>query len=187
MNYFLTPSLIQLHRGKYKTKKSISNVIRYITRTRPNEDRAYELVLYGTNHGYHYQKTPEQIITEFEFVQKYTYTTGSRLCHYIIQISPDYFNETLNGDIYALADTTVQCCNYVFGLGHQTCFAIHNVPTKDGLHIHLVINTINFITGKKLNQYPRDIYNTIEKPLSEILMFPNTSICSNGDISLYGL
>lgn len=38
----MMPLMIQLHKFKYKNEDSAENVIRYITRTRKNEDKAHE-------------------------------------------------------------------------------------------------------------------------------------------------
>lgn len=66
----MMPLMIQLHKFKYKNEDSAENVIRYITRTRKNEDKAHEFLCYGSYHGFMYQKPVEEIISEFEYVQE---------------------------------------------------------------------------------------------------------------------
>ena len=160
-------SMTQLNRGKYKNKNAIENEIRYISRTRKNETRQDELIIYGTNHGYNYQKPVEEIIHELKRVQTMYGSRGSKLAHYCTKIYPKLF-EKIHGDITLLADYAVNCCQYIYNLGYQCCFAIH-CSKDEGVHIHLVISTTNFNTTYKLQQYPKRSYNNIEKPLLNML------------------
>ena len=86
-------SMTQLNRGKYKNKDAIEKEIRYISRTRKNETRQDELILYGTNHGYNYQKPVEEIIHELKRVQTMYGSRGSKLAHYCTKIYPKLFDD----------------------------------------------------------------------------------------------
>ena len=158
--------MIQLNRFEYKNDDSAEYVIRYITRTRKNEDRAHELLSYGSYHGFMYQKPVEEIISEFEFIQNQYRTEGSLMCHYVILVNPELFAK-MNNDIYRLNAYASACCKYIFDMGYQTCYAIHNSADKK-LHIHLAINTTNYMSGSKLRQYYKEVNKNIEKPLSNL-------------------
>lgn len=168
-NNFPGPALpIQLNRGKYTEPQSTGNAIRYISRTRANETRADELLLWGTSHGYIYPKSPEIVISEFLYVQKYYKQKGSQICHYVLLLSLDTCSR-MNNDIYTIGNYAVACCQYfLYTLGHQSCFAIHNSATGK-LHIHFILNATNYWTGRKLRQYHKEVYHTIEKPMLDIL------------------
>ena len=161
------PLMIQLNKFEYKNDDSAEYVIRYITRTRKHEDKAHELVSYGSYHGFLYQKPVEEIISEFEFIQKQYQTEGSLMCHYVILVNPKLFAQ-MDNDIYRLNAYASACCKYIFNMGYQACFAIHNSKEKN-LHIHLAINTTNYMNGYKLRQYYKEIHKNIEKPLSNLV------------------
>lgn len=163
----MMPLMIQLNKFDYTNKDSIHHVIRYITRTRCNEDRVNELICYGSHHGYLYQKPVTELISEFEYVSNQYNAVGSLISHYIIQISSTLYAK-MNNDPILLSEYATACCRYIFDLGHQTCFAIHYSKERK-LHIHLVINTINYKTGKKLRQYHKEIKRTIEYPLINLI------------------
>ena len=80
----------------------------------------------------------------------------------------DYVYKRMNNDLFRLNQYTQECCNYIFNLGHQTCYAIHYSKTER-LHIHFAINAVNYKNGSKLRQYPAEIKKNIEYPLNQIL------------------
>lgn len=163
----MKPLMIQLNKFKYQNKDSAEYVIRYITRTRKNEDRAHELLWYGSYHGFLYKKPVEEIIAEFEYIQKQYRTPGSLMCHYVMHISVELYSK-MNNDLDILNAYASECCKYIFNLGYQNCFAIH-YSAEDKLHIHFAINTTNYRTGYKLRQYPPEIKKNLEYPLSNLL------------------
>ena len=154
---------IQLKKLEFKNEDSANNLIRYITRTRLNEDRRNELITYGFPYGNNFNKPIEHVIREFEYIQHAYGTEGSLMCHYCIQISPTS-RLAQNNDIEKLNAYAQECCNYMFNHGHQCVYAIH-YSEKDKLHIHLAINTTNYITGHKLRQYHKEVKAFIERPL----------------------
>lgn len=157
---------IQINPYQFHNKDAAERLLRYITRTRLLEDRT-DLKVWGTVAGYHYHPPIAEIIHEFEYVQKKKAITGSRMCHYVIRIRPETF-QRMNNNLNALADYGVVCCNYLFNMQYQCCFAIHDSVEK-GLHIHLAINTASFGLNGKLRQYPAEIQRTIKYPLLHIL------------------
>lgn len=59
--------LIQRTRGTYVNDDAVENVIRYVTRTRPDEDRRNELIFFG---GAGVSQEPEQMIVQFKYIQR---------------------------------------------------------------------------------------------------------------------
>lgn len=162
------PRSIHLQPRQFKNKDAIENLIRYITRTRPNEDRRAELITYGAPSGCPCYKSPEQLINEFKYISKSSYTKGSLALHYTVLIS-DYAFNRMNNSMDRLAQCMVECCQYIFlNLGHQCCFAIH-YSQKKKLHVHIAINATNYRTGRKFNQYPKAIKSSLEWPLEQII------------------
>ena len=74
--------------GRYKSRNftnadAVENLIRYVTRTRKNENRAGDLIKYGAA-GAGYYLHPEDIIRQFLFVQnvyKINQRKGKRMYH----------------------------------------------------------------------------------------------------------
>ena len=173
VNDHSVPQFIQIKPLEYRNKNAISNLIHYITRTRPNETRANELLSYGTDSGFPCIKTPEEIIDEFEYIAKSYHTKGSLLVHYIIWPPEDILERM--GSLYQLNMCMVECCRYIFGTcGYQCCYAIH-CSKEQCLHIHLVISTTrycningSYYNGKHLKQYYKSRYTEIEVPLLQI-------------------
>ena len=157
---------IQLKKLEFKNKDAANNLIRYITRTRLNEDRDNELITYGFPFGNYFNKPIEHVIREFEYIQESYKTEGSLMCHYTIHISPTS-RIVINNDLMRLNEYAKECCNYIFNLGYQCVYAIH-YSEKDKLHIHLAINTTNYNNGRKLRQYPKSIKPLIEMPLAQL-------------------
>lgn len=158
--------MIHINSLKFQNKDAAENLIRYITRTREEEYRRDDLLLYGSSSGYTYHKPVDHIIQEFEYIQKFYKAKGALMCHYVIQISPQNYAR-MNNDINTLGNFATECCRYLFQMGHQACFAIH-YPQGGKLHIHLAINTVNFNTGYKIRQYPAEIKKNIEIPIQNI-------------------
>ena len=163
----MKPLMIQLNKSKYKNEDSTEKVIRYITRTRKNEDRAHELLWYGSYYGFLYHKPVEEMIAEFEYVQKHNKASGSLMCHYVTHIYSQIFAD-MNNDLNQLNAYATACCQYIWNMGHQACYAIH-YSAEDKLHIHFAINTTNYRTGLKLRQYYKEIRPNLEEPLSKLL------------------
>lgn len=146
--------LMMMKKGHYVNSDAIENVIRYVTRTRVNESRADELIAWG-GCGVGCYAIPELAIEQFRYVQ-HTYgiqTRGGRkLYHETFNITADEF-ERLNRDYGVVYQIAAKCAEFYFSLGHQVVFAVHYTKNEwtmnKGLHIHFVINAVNFKTGKK--------------------------------------
>lgn len=142
-------------RGKanYSNKNAVENVIRYVTRSRPNEDRADSLISYGGS-GVRCYGTPEEMINQFLYVQ-YVYNIdrrgGRRLYHEVFNLTDEDFKR-LCFDLNQVNIFAQTICNVYYKMGHQVVYAIHYEP-EEHLHIHFVVNTINFRTGRKWHEY----------------------------------
>lgn len=157
---------INIDKLQFCNADAANNLIRYISRTRINEDRRHELLSFGFN--YPYPKPVEQIIHEFEYIQDYYHSDGCLMCHYCLRF-PLTVDPRFKNNIHRINAFAQDCCLFIFNMGHQCCYAVHTKDEDtDDIHIHLAINTVNFMTGKKLRQYYKEIHNTVEKPLSTI-------------------
>ncbi len=151
-------------KGSYMNADAVENVIRYITRTRQNEDRADELIAWS-GMGVGCYASPELVIDQFHAVQDVygiKAKGGRRIYHEVLGFREEEFERMWRnyGLIYQIA---VECAKKYYSMGHQVVFAIHHAP-KDGqmgnkgVHIHFVVNTINFMTGKKWHTGFRQSY-----------------------------
>ena len=159
--------IMQISPREYKNRDAISSTIKYITRTREHETKADHLICWGDHSGYHHGKTPAQTIAEFEYLHYGIFhKTGSSLLHFSIKPYPTEFQQ-LGSDFNRLANYAVACCQYIYTLGYQCCFAIHCAPGVD-VHIHLVMSSVSYQEEYKFSQYPTNVYNMIEKPLIDL-------------------
>ena len=74
-------------KGAYKNKDAVSNVIKYVTRTRENETRHNELISYGGAGVSNYTE-PMQMIYMFDTIQKLhgiNYRKGRRIFHEVLK------------------------------------------------------------------------------------------------------
>lgn len=153
--------LITIRKGNYTNSDAVENVIRYITRTRANEERADELIAWG-GMGIGTYQTPELAIEQFRILQRVhrIETRGSRMFHEVLRLTDGEFGflEHDYGRVYQVA---VSCAQYYYMMGHQVVFAIHQATKDDqggnkGLHIHFAVNSINFLTGNKWHSNIRE-------------------------------
>lgn len=151
-------------KGSYINEDAVENVIRYITRTRKSEDREDELIAWG-GMGVGCYGSPELVIEQFRAVQRaYGKETnsGRKIYHEVLGFMEDEFERMWRdyGLVYQIAE---ECAGRYYSMGHQVIFAIHHAP-KDGqagnkgVHIHFVINAVNFMTGRKWHTSFRQSY-----------------------------
>ncbi len=139
-------------KGKYKNENVNSCVIRYITRTRKNEDKRNELLVYGSPNvsclfG---DDGIEQMITEFEDVQRYFCyggVRGRKVMHETFNLLDEEAAYFTPWEIDALA---LECSRYYDQMGFQVIYAVHFSESKR-LHIHFVVNAISYRTGLKFH------------------------------------
>lgn len=142
-------------KGSYTNADAVENVIRYITRTRPEEDRANELIAWS-GMGVGCYASPELVIEQFRTVQEvYGKETngGRKIYHEILGFQEAEF-ERMWRDYNLVYQIAVECAKRYYSMGHQVVFAIHHALRdrqigNKGVHIHFAVNTVNFMTGKK--------------------------------------
>ena len=148
--------MLYVIRGKYENENVIENVIRYVTRSSVRENRRSNLIAYG-GLGVRTFGSIEDIIFQMQIVQEIFNIKGrkgKRLLHETFNIMDIEFEEMGKdfGKVYALA---YDCCQYYYSLGHQVVFAVHYEQDKR-VHIHFVVNTINFFNGLKFHNFISD-------------------------------
>lgn len=133
----------------YKNPDAIEKVIRYISRTRWNEDRKKDLVCIG-GAGIDINAPVEIIIQQLMDIQKFyniNSRKGRRLVHLVYSFSDEDFY-ALNRN-YALVNLVARYISaYFFNRGFQVFYGIHDDEQKH-VHIHFAISSINYINGKK--------------------------------------
>jgi len=140
--------LIRMTKGNYINNDAVENVIHYITRTRANEPDGEALISVG-GAGVAYYLGAEAIINQMKYVQNVfgiEQRGGRRMYHEVFQLS---FEEcqALGADGRVINEIALELLQCYFQKGHQAIFAIHN--NREGVHIHLVVNTISYCTGLK--------------------------------------
>lgn len=153
--------LITMNKGNYTNGDAVGNVVRYITRTRAMEDREKELIAWG-GLGISTYQNPALAIEQFCRLQKIyrIETRGSRIFHEVLGITKEEFAK-LGCDYGRVYQAAMECAQYYYSMGHQVVFAIHDakdgcLEKNKGLHIHFVVNTINFMTGNKWHSNLRE-------------------------------
>ncbi len=149
--------LIKPQNGKnsnYTNALAIPNTIRYITRTRPDEDRLNELLLYGSPNVLIYGKDGIQnAIDEFNTVQRYyhgRWIKGPKVHHEVFRMSSDETDFFVkNYDRRRLLDGYALNCSRLYAdLGFQVVYAVH-LSSGKGMHIHFICNSVSYKDGLK--------------------------------------
>ena len=152
--------LVQMTYGNYTNKDAIENGIRYITRTRIKEDRKNELIGWG-GVGVGFYAEPELVIQQFRGVQRAYGKDGRKIFHEVYNLMDAEFEQLFcNYDfVYQIA---VRCAEYYYLMGYQVVFAVHHAINAQkgnkGVHIHFVVNSVNYITGEKWHTGMRETY-----------------------------
>lgn len=132
--------------GHYKNDDAVDNLIRYVTRTRPNEDRRSELIYAGAfgaaDHG-----PIDNVIFQFLYVQEIMRNqTNRKMYHFVYDL--DSYEEAVFGNNLLLGIQAIRSQAYSFFVqGHQVVFAIHRKP-EEGMHFHFAVNSVNYLTGR---------------------------------------
>ena len=136
--------------GSYTNKDAVRNVLAYVLRVRDDERRRAELLFWG-GFGIPVYDYEENVIKSFLCVQD-TYNIssrkGRRIFHETVTMTPMEFNGL--GNNYGVLKAVIEeyCYKEYFQQGFQVVYAVHWDKNKS-LHVHFVINTINFKDGKK--------------------------------------
>ena len=145
-------ALIDSNRGGNHTNRdALIQGIKYISRTRKNEDRANELVAYGATG---ISSDPELGYQEMLFTQKQykiNARKGKRVEHHIFGLGYEDKNERKLSD-EQLTQFAKECSEEYYKMGFQNCYALHREPSGE-MHIHFMINSIQFTTGLKFHEH----------------------------------
>lgn len=137
----------------------IRNEINYILRTDKNVRR------WG---GYNVLLTDkESVIEQFYAVrQVYRRFNGIQVRHFVLAFSYEYEDDITPYQAYSIGYQIAE----IFWHEHQIIFAVHEKPER--LHIHFLVNAVNFCTGEllDLNGY---VYNDIWRQVESILKMPH--------------
>ncbi len=143
-------AILKLAEGSYANKNVVENTMRYITRTRKEENRRNELLVYGSPNVTCFpgEDGIRQAISEFKTVQTYLHYPlyGRRVFHEIFCFS----EEERYGfqRIEQINDLALTCSKVYDHLGFQVIYAVHYSEEKK-LHIHFVGNAVSYVTGNK--------------------------------------
>ena len=145
--------LIQRTRGTYVNDDAVENVIRYVTRTRPDEDRRNELIFFG---GAGVSQELEQMIVQFKYIQR-TFRSNANLGKKIVHETFSFHQEEIQElDMDKLMKFAYRCAFHYYSLGYQVVYAMHYNENQD-YHIHFAVNAVNYLNGKKWHSSMRDL------------------------------
>ena len=145
--------LIMSKYGRYENEDAVENVVRYITRTRPGENRKDELIAYGAM-GVSAYAEPEIMIQQMKYVQNFyeiERKKGARIYHEFYRFD-EREQSILGNNIVYLQQIALQCCNVYYERGYQVIYAVHYDREKR-LHIHFCVNAVSFVNGNKWHEY----------------------------------
>lgn len=130
---------------KYENVDALENIFAYgleIEKEDLNKNIPHKLwFAYGA-----LANTPQSAIESFNMVKRlYDKTDGNLLHHVIVNIKP---KRILNNCVEVSQHVGVELGNKLLKEGYQNVFFIHQ---KNGYaHIHFVINSINYLNGKRV-------------------------------------
>lgn len=149
--------LNRMTNGNYVNEDAVENVIRYITRTRKNENRKNELLMYGGK-GVAIYEPVDYMIAQLIYVQcvfGIEQRKGRRMYHEVFSLDPHEFIR-MGRNVNTLWKFADQCAQCYFDAGYQVVYAIHGTNESD-LHIHFAVSTINFRSGLKWHDSKTDL------------------------------
>lgn len=132
----------------YYNKDAVKKLIYYILSDEKTPNRIYGGVGVSTDNK-------ENAVKQFFAVkQAYRNTKGKQAIHFWISFDEKELHslEEFRHIGYGIAS--------FFGGEYQIIFALHE--NTDNYHIHFVVNTVNFITGKKIRWNRGCVYRLIE-------------------------
>lgn len=142
----------------YKNEDAIEKVIRYITRTRPMEDRSGELISCGGS-GVTFRYGVEFVIRQMQTTQDFYRIDdrgGRRLGHEVFCFDDEDFELVLDSDYRAVERIAQEVCDYYFRKGFEAVFANHFDEAKH-MHTHIAYNYVSYIDGHKYRSLREDI------------------------------
>jgi len=142
-----------VHCGKYKNKKDALQLIRYIFGKSKKEEKQKPVRYIG---GYGVNGYDPDLCCDAMYIIKKLYkktNPGLRCIYHLIVSFPEYIE-----DINIVKLISIDICKYFYQKGFQCIYGVHDDTEK--LHIHIAINSTNFITGKQADLSIRKLKNT---------------------------
>jgi len=125
-------------------KRTIKSALNYIT----NPEKTNETLVSGVN------CTPESAESEFDFTKRKFNKHGGREYYHIVQsFSPD---DNITPEI--AHEIGIKFAEYF--KGYQIVISTH--CDKDHIHNHMIMNSVNYKTGKKFHQTKEDLMRVKE-------------------------
>ncbi len=137
-------------RGRYRTKRSVGNVIRYVIREREDEDRKDDLLCWGACGAAEWGGVRE-VVGAFDMVQR-TYSRKGSFGRYIdheVYVFSDEEQEGLGMDVAAFDRVARRMAQDIYREGYQVVYGVHKKDGEDGIHVHLAANTVSYRDGRK--------------------------------------
>ena len=153
--------------GCYKTEKAVRNVIAYVISVKCDDvinDVISEKCDKATVKYYNCRGLPKErkkAATRLIKIQKaYGKASGRRAYHLMISF-PDAYD-----DCNVIKIIAERIADEIFEKGYQLVYGIHE--DTDNLHIHVVVSSVNFITGNKIHISDEDFMQMREAILKEV-------------------
>lgn len=164
----------------YTNRNAVKYVIDDITRNRKNEKYEYQLLGYGALGANHFLSV-EDMIKTFNYIQQaydIEQRGGRRIYHEVFWFSEEELI-LMNWDVQQMWNFAYEVSReFFYKKGHQVIFAIH-YDLRGKYHVHFAVNTVNYITGAKLQTFKKDMKER-EGGCNVILKKYLCPICSTG-------
>lgn len=164
----------------YTNRNAVKYVIDDITRNRKNEKYEYQLLGYGALGANHFLSV-EDMIKTFNYIQQaydIEQRGGRRIYHEVFWFSEEELI-LMNWDVQQMWNFAYEVSReFFYKKGHQVIFAIH-YDIRGKYHVHFAVNTVNYITGAKLQTFKKDMKER-EGGCNVILKKYLCPICSTG-------
>lgn len=142
----------------YTNRNAVKYVIDDITRNRKNEKYEYQLLGYGALGANHFLSV-EDMIKTFNYIQQaydIEQRGGRRIYHEVFWFSDEELI-LMNWDVQQMWNFAYEVSReFFYKKGHQVIFAIH-YDLRGKYHVHFAVNTVNYITGAKLQTFKKDM------------------------------
>ena len=130
--------------GKYKGKRDMLNLIKYITGNSTKLENQKSVRYIGA-FGVPYNN-PELCCDAMYIVKKYCSKTDKKfrsVYHFLIS-----FQEYID-DANIVKFIAIEICQNFYNRGFQCIYGVHE--DTEHLHIHIAVNSTNFMTGKQMH------------------------------------
>lgn len=140
--------------GKYKEKKDVKDLIKYITGHSIIE-KHQKTVRYTGGYGVH-TCDPVLCYNDMYIIKKiYKKTTSKNRSIYHFVIS---FSEYIE-DANTVKLISIDICHHFYEQGFQCMYGVHE--DTENLHIHIAVNSTNFKTGRQMHLKYNELNNII--------------------------